>query len=464
MRYSPRPFVLSLVVIFFIASWADAREPRRQADENPFADPQAARDPGAGDPDPFAPEKNEPTEANPFGTSRSKLKPNQMTVTVPGPVLSSDPLTAGDYLGSALRDAIPFTSVSSNPRMAAMEQRILQALDRKINFTFNDTPLSEAVRAISAATGIPIGLDRIGMEENGIGIGTPVTAELTNVRLDSALQILLEPHELAFTVRHERLEITTSERVEGWTMVRVYDISSLLATQLELVAPNQSTSDGIVDIIISTVQVESWEDVGGAGVIRAQENLLTVSQGWQIQREVHGLLNAMYTQATGSTFTNMPAFNPAITRIYRLALQSRIRFRVDSETGTIRRHRQTNRRTTELGHMDNTLMPGQFHGNFTNPMPESVSPGPSIKQIARMIKDVIDPPSWNRRQGNHLEVKPGLLIIRQVPENHRAIEQMLFGLGLLKSSRPNAMGHNTPFGGGSMNFPPAGGSIRDSGN
>ncbi|HWB11504.1 MAG TPA: hypothetical protein VG826_19900 [Pirellulales bacterium] len=83
------------------------------------------------------------------------------------------------------------------------------ALNEKTEMDFANQPLSDVVEYIAERHEIGVQLDYKSMSAAGVGSDTPITAKRKGVTLRDALQTVLEPLGLAFTIHHEVLLITS---------------------------------------------------------------------------------------------------------------------------------------------------------------------------------------------------------------------------------------------------------------
>jgi hypothetical protein len=121
------------------------------------------------------------------------------------------------------------------------ERRIESALRGPLRATgldFVDTPLEEVVNLLQEDYDIPVQLDLPALEEAGLGADEPVTVNLHNVSLRSALRLMLKQHQLTYIIQDEVLMITTPEEAEAQLVVKVYPVA-------DLVLPIDATSLGL---------------------------------------------------------------------------------------------------------------------------------------------------------------------------------------------------------------------------
>ena len=125
------------------------------------------------------------------------------------------------------------------------ETRIRRELDAKTKMEFVETPLDVAVRYLKDLHGIEIQLDTKALEEAGVFIDSPVTAEMEGVSLRGGLRFLLRPLDLTYIVKDEVLLVTTAEVASREIVARVYPLE-------DLVTPIPFQANGGGDFGVST--------------------------------------------------------------------------------------------------------------------------------------------------------------------------------------------------------------------
>ena len=111
------------------------------------------------------------------------------------------------------------------------ELRITEALQgplTSIGLDFTETPLEEVVEFLRSEYQIEIQLDTPSLDELGIGPDEPITVNLRNVSLRSALRFMLKQLELTYIIKDEVLQITTEEAAELELTVKVYPVGDLV--------------------------------------------------------------------------------------------------------------------------------------------------------------------------------------------------------------------------------------------
>ncbi len=115
------------------------------------------------------------------------------------------------------------------------EAKIRRELKTPTKVEFVETPLDEAIDYLQDMHGIAIQLDRKALEEAGMFDDTPVSLDVENVSLRTALRLLLRPLDLTYVVQDEVLMITTVEVASQEIITVVYPLG-------DLALPVQSTS------------------------------------------------------------------------------------------------------------------------------------------------------------------------------------------------------------------------------
>ena len=101
-------------------------------------------------------------------------------------------------------------------------------MDSSTSVNFAETPLEEALRELEQEHNIDIFLDRIALDTAQIDPQTPVTIELKEISLRSALKLILKESDLTYVIRDEVLQVTTVEEAEANPVTKVYPVGDLV--------------------------------------------------------------------------------------------------------------------------------------------------------------------------------------------------------------------------------------------
>ncbi len=263
-------------------------------------------------------------------------------------------------------------------RRSEKEVEIFQKLKTPVALKFENAPLSKVVDYLAKLADLNIYLDPQGLAEEGVSTDTPISIDLQQeVKLESALKLILPPLHLTYVVKDEVLKITSEQARNTELIVVTYNVADLvipipnfmpsagmglegayrnaMATAtvgLQGASPfmtspmapavvlasrdgrpatgmldptvlaqmSNSTGrgptptstplatgpggaggaaladfDSLIDLIVSTIQPTSWDEVGGPGSIREfPTNLsLVISQTQEVHEEIADLLEQL---------------------------------------------------------------------------------------------------------------------------------------------------------------------------
>lgn len=219
------------------------------------------------------------------------------------------------------------------------------ALNRRVDINFEETPLNQVVDFLSETYGVQFYLYGKKLEEAGIQVDTAITKKFKQIRLKTALDLILDELELTYVAKDDLIVITTPEDAESKLEVRVYDCRDLIAmpglgepggikpAQADAgtgAGPPGEKSDGLggdvapdaqggilagadadrsnkrpplskhdlrteqlMDLIVTCVAPQSWDEVGGPGTMSPYNGLIVVSQTNEIHGRVERVLDML---------------------------------------------------------------------------------------------------------------------------------------------------------------------------
>jgi hypothetical protein len=110
-----------------------------------------------------------------------------------------------------------------------VEQRIRTAILGETNLEFVETPLKEALTYIGDKHKIDIQYDVVGLRDAAVDpTAIPVSINVHEIKLLSALNLMLAENNLAFVIDNEVLQITTKQKADAKLLMRTYDVSDLV--------------------------------------------------------------------------------------------------------------------------------------------------------------------------------------------------------------------------------------------
>ena len=181
-------------------------------------------------------------------------------------------------------------------------------LDNKVLCDFDKRSLSEIIKSLATSAGVNIVIDPQGLAAEGVTTDTPISLQLTQpITIRSILNLILEPLHLKYAVGEEVVTITSEAALAADVYAKVYNVSDLVIPiknqKIELTEKGYATRsvvkddgnpdfDSLIELITTTIQPQSWDEVGGPGAIEPfPTNLsLVVSQTEEVHAGISDLL------------------------------------------------------------------------------------------------------------------------------------------------------------------------------
>jgi hypothetical protein len=214
-------------------------------------------------------------------------------------------------------------------RIAASEDALRQALERRITVKFKDEPLEKAVARLAELSRARILLDDVSLRNEGIQRDERVSGEFENEPLAAVLDRLLGPdglqwflreRQMTWLIEHEAIVITAVYRSDGARFSKSYDVRPLFAAGF--------TEEQLVRLIQAETS-ESWEAVDGiGGTVKVWRGLALVRQSQPVHGEIESLLRDLVRVAVSDAQTGtIPLdrtggpFQPRILEALGLAIE-----------------------------------------------------------------------------------------------------------------------------------------------
>ncbi len=210
-----------------------------------------------------------------------------------------------------LRHATPRYEVALavSPADAALIELLDQPLPEGGMPEWNESPLRDIQRWIAETYNVPVGVDGRILKDAGLDLDTPISLPpVKGGSLKAALRVVLDGHDLAVTVRHGGLVLTTIEKASEQLLVGAYPLPTQLGEGV----------GGFVDTIQSIIAAETWETVGGQGAIRfiPEANALGISQTLDTHMQILAFMRATFDSDLVARPGHAPGQLPV--RVYRL--------------------------------------------------------------------------------------------------------------------------------------------------
>jgi hypothetical protein len=180
----------------------------------------------------------------------------------------------------------PATIVVRRPTELAGE------FEKKVTWSYVETPLQEVIAAAEKETGRSIVLDRSSLAEEGISPDTPVSIRVTDISVRSALRILLAQYNLTFLCGSDAIRITSKLTASGDQDVRLYPVDDLLSLPASRSA---RPGDELRNVVVRLAAPQTWSTVGGPGdiAIFETERVMIVSQEPAVHAQIEQVLAAL---------------------------------------------------------------------------------------------------------------------------------------------------------------------------
>jgi hypothetical protein len=157
----------------------------------------------------------------------------------------------------------------------------------KNGIDFAETALNNVLSQVSEEYGIPIQIDRTALDEAGIGVDAPVTINLHNISLRSALKLTFRNLQLTWLIQDEVLMVTTNQEADKHLDTCIYNVQGLVDEA------DPGSVSALVESIYGCIATDTWAENGGtsAEIRPLPSGLLVVSQTPAVQEQVSALLS-----------------------------------------------------------------------------------------------------------------------------------------------------------------------------
>lgn len=182
--------------------------------------------------------------------------------------------------------------------------RIELVLRERTTCDFNNNPLEDVIRYLEMTHQIPIWLDKQALHDEGVAIDLQVTLEKSNITLQTALALLLEPIGLTTVTEDGVLKVTTQAKAYEKMATRIYPVADLVNTR---------ATEHDYTTLINVIQSQTsgrWIDIdqeGGAISPFPNAQALVIRQTQKVHREVEGLLAALRKVKRLQHLSSIPA-------------------------------------------------------------------------------------------------------------------------------------------------------------
>jgi hypothetical protein len=119
------------------------------------------------------------------------------------------------------------------PRPSRFEEELLSALEKPINVDYHDLGLEDCLHKLEETARISFWFDKQSLADEGVALDQPVALKLHGARLESALNLLLKPVQLAYFPEDDVLYITTGTKAGEHLITRTYPVRDLYQGRID---------------------------------------------------------------------------------------------------------------------------------------------------------------------------------------------------------------------------------------
>jgi hypothetical protein len=207
---------------------------------------------------------------------------------------------AGDYnLPADWRERISRPTRTGGPKMTEQEKATLKALGTSIRAELTEKPLSAVIDYLQEATGVSIVADKKTLEAAGASYETPITTRLKQATLRTVLKKVLADVGLTYVIKDGVVQVVTPEEARSTMTVRTYYIGDLAGVADVRLGPllgdlqARAAIAQIVDMIVTSIEPNSWESRGAQGGGTITFDPITMSLIVKQTAEVHFMLGGI---------------------------------------------------------------------------------------------------------------------------------------------------------------------------
>ena len=193
-------------------------------------------------------------------------------------------LHAQDSKPEAAEEKPELPTIADEPKTIDPAAFMPAKLAAEVTVDFSDSSLREVLTWLREEQGLVVLLENDALSAIGVLPGDPVSDQLDKTPIYQLLN-RLRSLGIAWYYEGDILHVTSAEVVEGRLTTMPYNVGDLIDTGYDL--------DSLGGLIASTLAPDSWEEVGGSGVVSFLGDVILVRQTDNVQREVGGLLAAL---------------------------------------------------------------------------------------------------------------------------------------------------------------------------
>jgi hypothetical protein len=173
-------------------------------------------------------------------------------------------------------------SERAKPKLTKAEIHLLKMLNSTLSVNFDKMPLKDAIEYLHDKTDINIFVDENSLKDANVEYDDPVSFKARKVTVRTILKKILADKGLTFIIKEAAVQVMTPEKAKQFMVVRAYPIADLLPLADPRMGPGLNrmqmlqSAQGIINLIVTTVEPESWKFNGGTGTIAFDPTTMTL--------------------------------------------------------------------------------------------------------------------------------------------------------------------------------------------
>ena len=180
------------------------------------------------------------------------------------------------------------------PRQQAAEAAILAKLRQPITWSLEAPPI-DIVRGLLDERQISFVIDHEAIKRKRADTAAEAAFHANAITIESALNLLLEPLQLGWTIRDEAVFITSEHELNEATQIRFYPIQDLIEEFHDTAYDFTDFEDWLIESITTHIYPANWDEVGGVGTLSvdSERKVLICSQTRKGHTAIEHFLSAL---------------------------------------------------------------------------------------------------------------------------------------------------------------------------